>query len=55
MNTFWLNDIDHAGLDTPQLEDNTSKNVPQLYQASDLLQIEVPKFQVTSKLTLHSL
>ena len=43
--TFWLNGIDRNTLKAS--EHKALQIVPQLYQANDILEVEVPKYQVS--------
>ena len=43
--TFWLYDIDRNILKAS--DHKALQIVPQLYQASDILEVEVPKYQVS--------
>ena len=45
--TFWLHDIDRNF--SKASDHKALQIVPQLYQASDILDIEVPKYQVRAR------
>ena len=45
INTFWLHDIDRNILKAS--DHKTLQIAPQLYQANDILEVEVPKYQVS--------
>ena len=45
INTFWLHEIDRNVLKAS--DHKTLQIVPQLYQANDILEVEVPKYQVS--------
>ena len=46
INTFWLHDIDRNILKVSSHK--TLQISPQLYQANDILEVEVPKYQVST-------
>ena len=46
INTFWLHDIDRNVLKTSV--HMPLQIAPQLYQATDILEVEVPKYQVST-------
>ena len=46
INTFWLHDIDRNILKAS--DHKALEIVPQLYQANDILEVEVPKYQVST-------
>ena len=46
INTFWLHDIDRNILKAS--DHKTLQIAPQLYQANDILEVEVPKYQVST-------
>ena len=50
--TFWLHAIDRNILKAS--DHKALEIVPQLYQASDILEVEVPKYQVRAR-TLNSI
>ena len=47
INTYWLRGIDRNILKSS--DHMASQIVPQLYQANDILDVEVPKYQVRAR------